>query len=398
MPSRCARYAMRAVVVVRACVGGRLGQRATAALVARSASSSLEFPVIVSPGRRCPDRLANTNAATPANTTMPPTIGDDASCGATVAVLGERRPVRRRQRSDDDRGARGVVVVQACGRCRRRCCRRRARPRGRRANAAGSRARPRARSGRSCSLVQFRLACSCDEHFVFRASPRGAARGSSAAARRTSPAAAEHQRDDREAPRDERRCRRRRVQQDVARRRRSTYASTISLSVWPASIRSRMSSRIARASGTLLSATDSPAQTGHASSRSSRCARASSRVGRLRPDHEHDERRRDDDRERQPGHAARRIRAGPAPARNISSRLSTVTAAELLPRHPAVGPDHEGLGLARGPEPERSLALRVERDRPPDILGRDVVARPFCLSSSRTMPIIAKSGSSLWRS
>ena len=57
-----------------------------------------------------------------------------------------------------------------------------------------------------------------------------------------------------------------------------------------------------------------------------------------------------------------------------------------------LGRDHVGLGLTGGAEAEARAALRVERDRPVDLVGRDVRAH-WRGSSSRTMPTIAKSGS-----
>src|SRR5258706_9585552 len=62
----------------------------------------------------------------------------------------------------------------------------------------------------------------------------------------------------------------------------ATYASRISESAWPARMRFTMSVRIARDSGALLSETDSPTHTGHASSLSSRSARAAGEL--LGPD------------------------------------------------------------------------------------------------------------------
>ena len=132
----------------------------------RARSRPARCPVIVWPGRRCPTGVAQQDRGDERE-------HDDAADGQRPphASTPARRFGRREigagvERADDGRGARRVVVVQRRGRCRRRRCRPRVRPRGRRATAAGSHARPRARRGR-CRVTRRRLVVSVDRCCAF---------------------------------------------------------------------------------------------------------------------------------------------------------------------------------------------------------------------------------------
>ena len=151
-------------------------------------------------------------------------------------------------------------------------------------------------------------------------------------------------------------------------------------------MRSRMSSRIARASGALLSATDSPVHTGHANSRSSRRARASSECDGWERATSTTSTHRDDHAEQQPRKDPPRSQRAP---RRPQHRFEVVDRhrGELLARDAAVGTDHEGLRLPGGAVGERGLALRVECDRPADAFRVDVAAAPCpCRRRGRCRP------------
>ena len=178
---------------------------------------------------------------------------------------------------------------------------------------------------------------------------------------------------------------------DRERRRRGSAASD-----WPAWMRRTTSGRMARDSGALLSATDSPMQTGHTSWFSSRATRGPGELLGARADDEH----RDGDHDRRPrARATAPTIASSADApgcRDVEPGLEVGSVTGPIPPHAATarGRDHVGLGLTGRAEAEaQRAAVRIERDRPLDAVRRRRTGGSGAASSSRTMPTIAKSGS-----
>ena len=137
-----------------------------------------------------------------------------------------------------------------------------------------------------------------------------------------------------------------------------------------------MSTRIARDSGALLSATDSPVHTGHASSFVEPRRARRRRVARARARDEHDHRDHDDRREREPRHPPPPQAQTPPDRATCEPRLELGVGdrADAAARGDARRRDHVRLGLAGRAEAEPGAAVRVERDRPRDARSRDVAA------------------------
>ena len=303
------------------------------------------------------------------------------------------------QRPDHDRRAGRVVARAGFGTSRRRCCRHPAPPRDRRVTAAGSRARlPVAVviAHRSSWIPVSRAGQRAPRLRRWRA---GAVRGSIGGARRRLPAAP-------------------RITATTGRPHatsarpwsagfsmmRSPYTADVRVDDLAVATGRRRCGRGCRRGSRGPRARCCrrpirPSQTGHASSSFEAASARFVRVRRLGARHEHDERARDDHAEQQP-------RTARAPAHSRAPRRARTSAPGCRPSprrtaRPAttpVGTDHERLRLPGGAEGERRLALRVECDRPADVLPRRRSRAPCPLSSSRTMPTIAKSGSSLWSS
>ena len=303
------------------------------------------------------------------------------------------------QRADHRGGTRGVVVVELVRTTRRRCRRSRARARGRRATAAGSRARPRAVAGvrgRACSAIDGRPRPGARAS-TSRSSASVAWRCGSSRLRRsanTMPVAPSAStttgriHTSRLTPES---CG---AEQDrLAVRCRCRPGGSAS-SLCPAAIRRLMSARIARDVGAWLSATERPWHSGHLS-----CGLEV--VG------------------------TRRVDWSPLGHSTTASAITTTTPSAIHGPH---SPDHSersaprrGTSRARPttsartspPRPRRRARSRRSRVGPRrrsrarrSFCGSSATVHPTSLSlhvgcarrrsvSSRTMPTIAKSGSSL---
>ena len=276
-------------------------------------------------------------------------------------------------------------------------------PASRSASRSSSERRRKSRSASSsrsqlCSLTSARPAPG-DEHFVVGGRGAGAARGSSAAARARGPHAPTISDDDRDAPRDQREAVVAGVQQDAlavdARRTRAR----ISASLWPcvdavADVvpdrprlrRVALGHRLAGAHRARELALE-PAGARFVGE-SDGCDRATSTTTATATMTA----------QRDPRRIQRRIRASLAPRAASARGCRRVTAANCSPATRPSGAITNVSGWPVVPYASAALLFGSKRDRPADVLVVDVVARRLRSVSSRTMPTIAKSGSSLCRS